>query len=271
VRKNPVGGGRREKLAERGERMRLNGKVAIVTGGARGLGRDYAVRLSEEGAKVVIADILDATAVQREIEEKGGEALALHTDVIDEEGVHEMARKTEERFGRIDILVNNAAIFADVIRRPFYEISVQEWDKMIGINLKGTFLCCKAVYPQMKKQGKGKIINVSSATFFSGNPYLIHYVTSKGGVIAFTRVLAREVGNDGICVNAIAPGFTLSEAVRENPMFSQEVRAMVVSSRCLKRPEQPDDLTGTIVFLASDESDFITGQTIVVDGGSVFH
>ena len=251
--------------------VRLKGKVAIVTGGARGLGKDYALRLSEEGARIVVADILDATNVSHEIEKRGAEAIALHTDVADEQSVNDMVHKTIERFGGIDILVNNAAIFADVVKRPFHEMPVEEWDRMMAINLRGTFLCCKAVYPQMKKQGKGKIINVSSGTVFSGSPYLIHYVTSKGGVIAFTRVLAREVGNDGICVNAVAPGFTISEAIRENPTFPEQTRTMVASTRCFKRDEQSEDVTGTVLFLASDDSDFITGQTIVVDGGAVFH
>jgi NAD(P)-dependent dehydrogenase (short-subunit alcohol dehydrogenase family) len=251
--------------------MRLKGKVSIVTGGARGLGKDYALRLSEEGSRIVIADILDASNAVNEIERKGGEAIALYTDVADEQSVKDMVRKAVERFGRIDILVNNAAIFADVMKRAFHEMPVEEWDRMMAINLRGTFLCCKAVYPEMKKQGKGKIINVSSATVLSGNPYLIAYVTSKGGVIAFTRVLAREVGNDGISVNAIAPGFTLSEAVRDNPTFPEETRKMVNSTRCFKRDERPEDVVGTLLFLASDDSDFITGQTIVVDGGASFH
>jgi NAD(P)-dependent dehydrogenase (short-subunit alcohol dehydrogenase family) len=251
--------------------VRLKGRVAIVTGGARGLGKDYALRLSEEGGRIVVADILDATNVAHEIEKRGGEVMALRTDVADEQSVNDMVHKTIEGFGRIDILVNNAAIFADVVKRPFHEMLVEEWDRMMGVNLRGTFLCCKAVYPQMKKQGKGKIINVSSGTVFSGNPYLIHYVTSKGGVIAFTRVLAREVGNDGICVNAVAPGFTISEAIRENPTFPEQTRTMVAGTRCFKRDEQSEDVTGTVLFLASDDSDFITGQTIVVDGGAVFH
>jgi NAD(P)-dependent dehydrogenase (short-subunit alcohol dehydrogenase family) len=182
-----------------------------------------------------------------------------------------MREWTSWKVGKIDILLNNAGIFADINKRPFYEISLQEWDRITKVNLTGTFLCCKAVYPQMKKQGKGKIINVSSATFFMGIPNLVHYVTSKGAIIAFTRALARELGKDGICVNAIAPGFTVSEAIRNNPTFPEESHKMVISSRSFKRDEQPEDLLGTIVFLASHESDFITGQTIVVDGGAVFH
>lgn len=251
--------------------MRLKGKVAIVTGGARGLGKAYASRLYEEGAKVVVADILDATNVVQAIDKREGEALALYTNVSEEESTQEMARKTIEHFGRIDILINNAAISTTIVKKPFYEISANEWDEVIQVNLKGVFLCCKAVYPQMKKQGKGKIINISSGTFFKGLPNFIHYVTSKGGIIGFTRALAREVGGAGICVNAISPGYTLTEVLTEKPHDPEEFVRDIVSSRCFKRDELPEDITGTIVFLASEESNFITGQTIVVDGGSVFH
>lgn len=251
--------------------MRLKGKVAIVTGGARGLGKTYALALSKEGARVVVADVLDLQEARQAIEEKGGEALALRTDVSDEESAMEMAQKTIERFARIDVLINNAAIFAGIVKKPFYELSGQEWDDVIRVNLKGTFLCCKAVYPQMKKQGKGKIINISSGTWFKGSPYFVHYVTSKAGVVGLTRALAREVGSDGISVNAVAPGLTESDVLREKPMDPNEMVRATVNSRCFKRIEQPGDLIGTILFLASDESDFITGQTLVVDGGSVFH
>jgi NAD(P)-dependent dehydrogenase (short-subunit alcohol dehydrogenase family) len=251
--------------------VRLKGKVAIVTGGARGLGKAYASRLYEEGAKVVVADILDATNVVQAIDKREGEALALYTNVSEEESTQEMARKTIEHFGRIDILINNAAISTTIVKKPFYEISANEWDEVIQVNLKGVFLCCKAVYPQMKKQGKGKIINISSGTFFKGLPNFIHYVTSKGGIIGFTRALAREVGGAGICVNAISPGYTLTEVLTEKPHDPEEFVRDIVSSRCFKRDELPEDITGTIVFLASEESNFITGQTIVVDGGSVFH
>lgn len=251
--------------------MRLQGKVAIVTGGARGLGKDYALRFCEEGARVVIADTLDPSGVADEIGKKGSEAIALRADVSEEESTNEIARTAIERFGRIDVLVNNAAVFADLGKRAFYEISAGEWDKVMRINLKGTFLCCKAVYPQMKKQKRGKIINVSSGTFFSGTTHFLHYVTSKGGVVAFTRALARELGDDGICVNAIAPGLTISEALHGNAMYPEESLRFVAATRCFKRDELPKDLLGTMVFLASDDSDFITGQTIVVDGGAVFH
>lgn len=251
--------------------MRLSGKVVIVTGSARGLGRDYAIRLAQEGAQVVVSDILDVSRVKSEIEAAGGEAIALNADVSDEQSVRNMIDQAVNRFARVDVLVNNAAIFADVVKRPFYDTPLQEWEQMMRVNLTGTFLCCKAVYPQMKKQGKGKIINVSSATFFLGIPNFIHYVTSKGAIVALTRVMAREAGNDGISVNAIAPGFTISEAVGGNPTFPEQSRKAAIDSRCFKRDQHPSDLLGTIVFLASDDSDFITGQTLVVDGGSVLH
>ena len=251
--------------------MKLQGKVAIVTGGARGLGKAYAMRMAEEGAKLVIVDILDTRPVQEDIEAKGGEALALQTDVTDEKGTEEMVRKAVEHFGKIDILVNNAAMFASISKKPFYDISGSEWDQVISVNLKGTFLCSKAVYPQMEKQGKGKIINVSSGTFYKGIPFFLHYVTTKGGVIAFTRALAREVGDQGICVNAIAPGLTVSDGTAENPSYTDDYYKATVNTRCIKKIETPEDLTGTIVFLASDDSNMITGQTIVVDGGAVFN
>ena len=251
--------------------MRLKEKVAIITGAARGIGKACALRFAEAGARIVVADVIDGTGARDEIVKKGGEAIAIATDVADEQSTMEMARTTIEHFGRIDILINNAGVFANLGKKPFYEISSAEWDMVLGVNLRGMFHCCKAVHPQMKKQGKGKIINITSSTFFQGVPYFLHYVSSKGGVIALTRALAREVGDDGIAVNAIAPGLTASEAVRENPMYPEEYLRISAGGRCFKRPEVPEDLTGTALFLASDESDFITGQTIVVDGGAIFH
>jgi NAD(P)-dependent dehydrogenase (short-subunit alcohol dehydrogenase family) len=248
--------------------MRLKGKVAIITGGARGLGCAYALRLAKEGAKIVIADILDGQETVDAIVQQGGEAIYINTDVTSEESTRGMARKTVERFGRIDILINNAALFATIVKRAFYEIPGMEWDAVMAVNLKGPFLCAKAVYPQMKKQGKGKIINVSSGTFYKGLPNFLHYVVSKGGNVALTRSLAREVGDTGICVNTIAPGYTETEYLKEHPQDPPEVTKTIIATRCIKRPETPEDLTGTIVFLCSDDSDFITGQTIIVDGGS---
>ena len=251
--------------------MRLKDRVAIVTGAARGLGRAYALRLAKEGAKVVVADILDGKETVDAVTAVGGEALYVKTDVTSEESTHELARKVVERFGRIDILVNNAALFADLVKKPFWEIPASEWDKVMAINLKGPFLCAKAVYPQMKKQGKGKIINVASGTFYKGLPLFLHYVVSKGGNVAITRSMAREVGDAGINVNCIAPGYTETEVLKENPQDPPDVIKMASTARCIKRPETPDDLTGTIVFLSSDDSDFITGQTILVDGGSALN
>jgi NAD(P)-dependent dehydrogenase (short-subunit alcohol dehydrogenase family) len=251
--------------------MRLKDKVAIVTGATRGLGRAYALRLAKEGAKVVVADILDGKETVDAITAIGGEALYVKTDVTSEESTQSLARKVVERFGRIDILVNNAALFADLVKKPFWEIPASEWDKVMAVNLKGPFLCAKAVYPQMKKQGKGKIINVASGTFYKGLPLFLHYVVSKGGNVAITRSMAREVGDAGINVNCIAPGYTETEVLKENPQDPPDVIKMASVARCIKRPETPDDLTGTIVFLSSDDSDFITGQTIIVDGGSALN
>jgi NAD(P)-dependent dehydrogenase (short-subunit alcohol dehydrogenase family) len=251
--------------------MKLKDRVAIVTGAAQGIGRAYALRLAQEGAKVAIADIVDGSRVEQEIASKGGEALALRTDVSEQASTEKMASETIARFGKIDILVNNAAIFATIQTKPFYQITPQEWDDIMRVNVKGPFLCSKAVYPQMKKQGKGKIINVASGVFFKGLPLFLHYVTSKGGVIAMTRALAREMGDDNICVNAIAPGYTVTEVMQDDSIHDEAFINAVVMTRCFKRHELPEDLTGTIVFLASDDSDFITGQTIVVDGGATLH
>jgi len=251
--------------------MRLKDRVAIVTGAARGLGMAYALRLAKEGAKVVVADVLDGKETVDAVKTQGGEAIYVKTDVTSEESTQEMARKVIETFGRIDILVNNAALFADLQKKPFWEIPVAEWDKVMAVNVKGPFLCAKAVYPQMKKQGKGKIINIASGTFYKGLPHFLHYVVSKGGNVAITRSMAREVGDAGINVNCIAPGYTETEVLKENPQDPPEVIKAASTMRCIKRPETPDDLTGTIVFLSSDDSDFITGQTIVVDGGSALN
>ena len=249
--------------------MRLKDKVAIVTGGAGGLGRAYSLRFAQEGASVAVCDVLDCTETVEQIKAVGGKALALKTDVSSEESTNDMAKKTVERFGRIDILLNNAAIYATVRRKPFNEITVDEWDKLMAVNVKGIWLCCKAVFPSMKEQGRGKIINISSSVPFAGVPYFIHYTTSKGGVVAFTRGLARELGQYNINVNAIAPGLTMTEAgMAVNP---KERFDKVVEIQSIRRPEQPEDLVGTMVFFASDESDFITGQTLLVDGGGSMH
>ncbi len=247
--------------------MRLESKVAIVTGGARNIGAVYAKRLAAEGAKVVIADVLDGIEVVKEIEQTKGEALSLTVDVSKEEDTVHMAQETVKRFGGIDILVNNAAIFLSINRRPFYELSSEEWDQVTSVNIKGPFLCAKAVFSQMKNQGSGKIINISSSTALQGTPLFLHYVAFKATLIGMTRSLARELGEYGICVNAIAPGLVEHEGQTAPKAFTE----FQLKVRSLKRLETPDDLIGTLVYLASLDSDFVTGQTIVVDGGSIFH
>ena len=252
---------------------RLDGRVAIITGGGHGIGKAYAARLAAEGAKVAIAELdgKAASAVAVELTAQGYQAIAVQTDVADEASVNNMAALTIAKFGRIDVLVNNAAIFATVpmSRSPFDEISIDEWDRMMSVNVKGTWLACRAVVPQMRKQAYGKIINVSSGTALKGSPSRIHYVTSKAGILGFTKTLANEVGKHGICVNCVAPGSTLSE---ENPDEDiLKMRAQAANARALKRVQTPDDLTGAVVFFASADSDFITGQTLVVDGGSCMH
>ena len=250
---------------------RLDGRVAIVTGAAQGIGAAYAKRFAEEGAKVAICDVQDCTNVVNTIAQSGGEALGMEVDVSDEAQVDALVAKTVEKFGRVDVMVPNAAIFAAIQRRSFLEIGVEEWDRVMAVNVRGTFVCIKAVVPQMKEQGYGKIVNISSATVQAGVPWFLHYVSSKGAVDAMTRAAARELGDFGIRVNSIAPGFTMSEQIESQREALQFNIDMNLAGRAFKRDETPEDLLGTMVFLASAESDFITGQTVLVDGGLVMH
>lgn len=248
--------------------MRLRDKVAIVTGGGVGIGRAYSLGLAKEGAKVVVADIQDKEAekVAAEIKRLDGEAFAVAVDVTSAEKTQAMADATVKRYGRIDVLVNNAALYSTIKKKPFMEIEVAEWDRVMEVNLRGLFLCAQAIYPAMKRQGKGKIINISSGTALSGTPFFLHYVTSKGGVIGFTRALARELGQDNIAVNAITPGLTVSSPQQEATLTPEQL-ADRRKRRSFQRDQLPRDLVGTVIFLSSDDSDFITGQTINVDGG----
>lgn len=252
---------------------RLNGKVAIVTGAGHGIGLAYATRLAAEGAKVVLAE-LDEKAAEKEaanLNSQGRPALGIGTNVTDPNSLESMVKQTLQEFGRIDILVNNAAIFSTIpmSRSPFDEIEIEEWDAMMAVNVKGAWLASRAVSPTMKSQSSGKIINISSGTALKGSASRIHYVTSKAAILGFTRTLARELGPHGINVNCVAPGNTLSEVDPDDSTLA--FRNAGANDRALKRTEKPSDLVGAVAFFASPDSDFITGQTLVVDGGSFMH
>jgi NAD(P)-dependent dehydrogenase (short-subunit alcohol dehydrogenase family) len=247
---------------------RLTGKVAIVTGAGSGIGKALARRLASDGASVVIADLARFGEAAAEIAKAtGARTLGLQIDVSNEKDVERMATETVRAFGRIDILVNNAAVFSTLKLRPFEEIGVDEWRKVMDVNIMGVALCCRACVPHMRKAGGGRIINLASGAPIKGVPLFLHYISSKGAVIAMTRGLARELGKDGITVNSLAPGFTLSENVlsKEDHMRSG---AVTRGTRAIQRDETPEDLVGAVSFLASADAAFITGQTLVVDGGS---
>ena len=253
--------------------MRLKDKITIITGAAHGIGKAYARRFAEEGAHVVIADI-DAAggeATAKALLDAGGSAWARATDVTQFSNVEGLMRETVAKFGKIDVLLNNAAIYVTqkLWKGPVEELALEEWDRVIDVNLKGVFLCSKAAIPIMKRQRQGKIINIASGTFFSGSGNMPHYTTAKGGVVALTRVMARQLGEFGINVNCMTPGSTMSE---EN--ITDEVRARRregIDKRAFKRVETPADIVGTALFLASSDSDFVTGQLLVVEGGGIMH
>ena len=246
---------------------RLDSKVAIVTGGARNIGAVYARALAAEGARVVIADVLDGAPAAQAIEEAGGQAVSVEVDVSREDDTLRMTETAMDAFGRVDILVNNAAIYLSINRRPFYEISAEEWDRVTAVNIKGVFLCAKAVFPHMRDQGGGKIINISSNTVMAGTPDFLHYIASKSALVGMTRSMARELGTHGINVNAIAPGLV----EHEGQTVPGEISASRVRARSIQRRQTPEDLTGALLYLASPDSDFVTGQTLVVDGGDLLH
>jgi NAD(P)-dependent dehydrogenase (short-subunit alcohol dehydrogenase family) len=251
---------------------RLAGRVALVTGGAKGIGRHYARALAQEGAAVVVADIVDGREVVEAIaaEHGGDSVMGAVLDVSDEAAVQALVARVVERFGGVDILVNNAALFAPLPETRCTDIDVGLWDRVMAVNLRGPFLMVKHVVPHMMARRYGKIINIGSGSAYRGIPWMLHYVTSKGGIVAFTRALSRELGEHGIRVNTLSPGFVLSDSiVRENPQHVATARPAVLQVRALKRDAYPEDLLGALIFLASAESDFVTGQTLAVDGGAV--
>ncbi len=248
----------------------MKDKTAIVTGGAKGLGRAFAHKLAEEGARVMVVtrkDMANLEQTVRQIEDLGGKASMFQADVAREADTLAMAEAAIKAFGRIDILINNAAIYDGIKRKAFHEIDPDEWDLVMAVNVKGAFLSTRAVFPHMKAQGYGKIVNLSSEVFFTGSHGFAHYVASKGGIIGLTRALAIELGPHNICINCVAPGFADTEASRE----LADVTRYDTSKTPLNRLETPADLTGAALFLASPESDFITGQTLLVDGGRAMH
>jgi len=236
----------------------LQGKVAIVTGGAQGIGAAIASGLEAEGAEVVIVDLEPP---------EGG----IRADVSSEDDVARMVGEALQRNGRIDILVNNAGLYASLEMRAFTEIPLEEWNRVMEVNVASMFLTCRAVVPVMREQGGGKIVNISSGTPFRGVPFLLHYVTSKGAIVALTRALAKELGKDSIHVNCVAPGFTMSDGVKSHPEVVEKLRDVSVAARTIQRDQVPEDVVGAVVFLCTQAADFITGQTMVIDGGQYFH
>lgn len=254
--------------------MRLLDKTAIITGAARGIGAAMAEGFAKEGARVVVADIRDGKTVVEKIQKSGGESIDVKVDITQQHECDAMAKAAVDRFGTIDILVNNAAMYGNITKKPFMEISTEEWNRVMVVNTTGPFHCIKAVFPYMKENG-GRIINVSSSVLFEGPTGFPHYVASKGAVFAFTRCMARELGEYNITVNSLAPGYTQSEGsveVEKNrTTFGASPEELSLQKRCLKRSSLPEYMVGTVIFLSSADSSFITGQLILCDGGASFH
>lgn len=245
---------------------RLIDKVAVVTGAAQGIGEAYAKAMAAEGAKVVVSDLDDPSRVVDEIKSAGGTAMGMNADVTDDESLAALVSATEAEFGNIEIMVNNAGLFAALRLTPIMQMSNEEWDRVMTVNARGCFQCIKAAVPSMLKNGRGKIINIGSGTFYYGGPGFANYVSSKGAILGLTRSAARELGDKNIHVNCIMPGFTESEGVK-NHQDLHVARQPTLASRILKRDMVPEDLVGTLLFLASEDSDFLSGQSINVDGG----
>lgn len=250
----------------------LTGKTAVVTGAGQGIGATFALRLAAEGASVVAADIASCAATVEAIRQQGGHAIDVTTDVTDAKAVARLMQHAVSTYGRLDILINNAAVSSTLELKPIQEISSEEWTRVMEVNVRGVFECIKAAVPQMRAQDYGKIVNIGSGTFLKGAPLLPHYVASKGAVVGLTRSFARELGSYGIRVNCISPGLVMTDAMREHSfMGSAAVMQGQIESRAVKREQVPDDLAGAMIFLSSPQSDFISGQTLVVDGGSFMH
>jgi 3-oxoacyl-[acyl-carrier protein] reductase len=249
----------------------MDGKVVVVTGGGNGIGRAYCQGIAKEGGAVVIGDIngAAATGVAKAITESGGKAVGVEVDVANSGSCKDMAKKALDSFGKIDGLINNAAIFMSVpvTKGGWQDIDEQEWDRVMAVNVKGLWLSSRAVVPVMQQRKQGSIVNISSNMAFNGGLTMMHYVTSKAAVVGFSRVLARELGADNIRVNTLAPGATMSEEKATEQALKNYQRS--ASTRILKRIEQPEDLVGTALYLLSDLSTFVTGQTILVNGGAV--
>ncbi len=249
---------------------RLAGKVVIITGAGKGLGKAFALRFADEGARLVLVTRKDMDGLKKaagEVIAKGADCIFFQADVTKLDDMQKVADQTAKKFGKIDVLVNNAAYYFGVERRSFDTIPPEEWDMMMSINVKGPWICARTVFPIMKAQGKGKIINLTSEVFFTGSNGFAHYVASKGGVVGLTRALAAELGPDNITVNAVAPGFTDTEASRT----IADVAKYDTSKTPLRRLGTAEDIVGAVIFLASDDADFITGEIILVDGGRAMH
>jgi len=245
----------------------LDGKVAVVTGAAQGIGRALADGLAAEGARIVVADLRGAEETAQSYE--GG--VGVTVDVSKEDDVQRLVDETVAQCGAIDILVNNAGLYASLEMRPFDQIPLDEWRRVMDVNVASMFLTCRAVVPVMRERGGGRIVNISSGTPFRGVPFLLHYVTSKGAIVAFTRALAKELGKDKVLVNCVAPGFTMSAGVQAHPEVIEKLRDVSVAARTIQRDQVPEDVVGAVVYFCGPGSDFVTGQTIVIDGGQTFH
>jgi NAD(P)-dependent dehydrogenase (short-subunit alcohol dehydrogenase family) len=245
----------------------LDGKVAVVTGAAQGIGRAIADGLAAQGARIVVADLRGAEEAAQSFD--GG--VAITVDVSKEDDVQRLVDEAVIECGGVDILVNNAGLYASLEMRPFDQIPLDEWRQVMDVNVASMFLTCRAVVPVMRDRGGGRIVNISSGTVFRGVPFLLHYVTSKGAIVAFTRALAKELGKDKVLVNCVAPGFTMSAGVEAHPEVIEKLRDVSVAARTLQRDQLPEDVVGAVIYFCGPGSDFVTGQTIVIDGGQTFH